>query len=408
MTPASGYWRYASSLLTALLILLMLLPGLGWLLLDNRQAAGHPWLFNRTLVGLPTPTPPPAPTFENLRNRKWQTALASYFNSAFPGREALVRGINELYFRAFRMPSLPSADMTVGVDDAIISTVYLREYYLDRTGPERPAAIAAAVRRIGELCREHGIPFTFVLTPTKVAVCPEWVPKAWKERHDSRPRSCDILRRILSESGVRFVDAARIVSDAKAGGKLKGPAFALGGIHWTKEAAVPAANAILDDLARQGLPVVPIEVASLEIVDTPQNYDGDVLNVMNLISPWRYPSPKLSLKRRSGPTARRLSLVFVGGSFVTAPGGLMSESGQFDEVASFNYLNQHKLLLLEETAKVIRTPAPPIDFGAEVFSADALVVELNEFFWGRGDWLIELARAAEEYFGPPPENAARK
>ena len=399
MPAISVSWRCASSLLTSLLILLILLPGLGWVLLDNRQAAGHPWLFNRTLVGLPSPKPPPAPNFENLRNRTWQSAVANDFNTAFPGREALLRGINELYFRAFRMPSLPSADMTLGVDDAIISTAYLREYYLDRTGPERPAAIAAAVQRIGELCREHGIPFTFVLTPTKVAVCPEWVPKAWKERRDPQPRSCDILRRLLSESGVHFVDAARIVADAKAGGKLKGPAFALGGIHWTKEAALPAANAILDDLARQGLPVVPVEVASLEIADTPQNYDGDVLNLMNLVSPWRYPSPRLSLKRRTGPAARRLSLVFVGGSFVTAPGGLMSESGQFDEVVSFNYLNQHKLLLREDTVKFVRTPATPIDYGSEVFSAGALVVELNEFFCGGGDWLIELARAAEEYFG---------
>ena len=173
----------------------------------------------------------------------------------------------------------------------------------------------------------------------------------------------------------------------------------LGGIHWTKEAALPAANAILDDLARQGLPVVPVEVASLEIADTPQNYDGDVLNLMNLVSPWRYPSPRLSLKRRAGPVVRRLSLVFVGGSFVTAPGGLMSESGQFDEVVSFNYLNQHKLLLREDTVKFVRTPATPIDYGSEVFSAGALVVELNEFFCGGGDWLIELARAAEEYFG---------
>jgi hypothetical protein len=408
MTSVPGYLRSVSSLLTALLILLMLLPGLGWLLLDSRQAAGHPWLFNRTLIGLPSAKPPPAPAFDNLRNGTWQSAVAGYFNSAFHGREILVRGINELYFRAFRMASLPSSDTTVGVDDAIISTVYLREYYLDRAGPERPAAIVAAVRRIGELCREHGIPFTFVLTPTKVAVCPEWVPKAWKERQDSRPRSCDILRRLLSESGVRFVDAARIVSDAKAGGKFKGPAFALGGIHWTKEAALPATNAILDDLARQGLPVAPIEVESLEIVDTPQNSDGDVLNLMNLVLPWRYPSPKLSLKRRSGPTAQRLSLVFVGGSFVILPGGLMSESGQFDEVVSFNYLNLHKLLLQEETVKFLRTPAPPIDYGSEVFSADALVVELNEFFWGGGDWLIEFAKAAEDYFSSSPENGARR
>ena len=89
-------------------------------------------------------------------------------------------------------------------------------------------------------------------------------------------------------------------------------------------------------------------------------------------------------------------------SFTTGPGRLMSESGQFGEVVHFSYLSQNKILLQDGKVHVVRTPAAPIDYGSEIFSADALVLELNEFFWGGCDWVIELPKATEDYFGSKP------
>lgn len=387
-------------MLAGLLLALFLVPGLLWIVRDRLPGA-HPWLLNRSLVGLSMAPAPETWSAGHWMSGKWQHQTSAFFDQNFPTREALMRGINELYFRAFRTPAWRASTFSVGRSDAIFTTEYLNEYFMLRPPASQTAAIAEALTNIARLCHENGVPFVLVLSPTKPDVCPEWIPPAWHARLRPETRACDTLRRLLTEAGVPFIDGRETLKNGVASGRFQAPAFALGGIHWTKESALPVANAIVESLRRQGLRVVPLEAEELIVTNTPRDSDADVLALMNLAWKWEYPSPRVRIRPQADSPESKPAIVFIGGSFVTAPAALMSESRQFATISHFTYLRKAKAVFRDGVREVERKPSPTIDYGAEVFTADAVVVELNDYFVVKADYCLWFAEDARAYFADP-------
>lgn|GEM_PF-4200153 len=397
MKHSALIWKICGSLVTGLLAALFFLPGLLWISGD-RIVAAHPWLANRSLIGLALAPAPEPWSAGGWIGGGWQRTATAFFDQNFPGREALMRGINELYFRAFRTSSWRSSIFVVGPHDAIFTTEYLNEYAVIRPPAAHTAAIAEALTDISRLCRKNGMPFVLVLSPTKPDICPEWIPPAWLARFRPETRACDTLRRLLDEAEVPYIDSREILRKGVAAGHFQAPAFALGGIHWTKESALPVANAIVESLRQQGLPLGPMEVEELGVSNTPLGSDMDVLALMNLASKWEYPTPVVRIRPHPDSSGKKPVVVFVGGSFVSIPAELMSASRQFASIPHLTYLRKVKAVFRDGVRKVERQASPVIDYGSEFFSADAVVVELNDYYVVKGDFCLSLAEDLRAYF----------
>ena len=355
-----------------------------WSFLDEKEpiitfwqkAFRHSWLKNQTLVGVETrPTAVPL-SWHNLANGSWQKSFAATFDRNFPGREALIRGISEVYAAVFHETAVDSGNLAFGKGKVVFEKGYFTAEFLSRPSEATTREWVAKLAELQRRCRERRLPLVFVLTPSKVPMHPEWVPEAWKAREKASPNPYHLLVRLLNEAGVEFVDGPAITKATIEQSVLKTPAFPPGGIHWTLEATVPTVNEILRRLRAQGLDVDPLKISNARLSQTPSPQDVDILQMMNLARNWTYPTVELEIERRS--KGARHSMAVVGGSFGGNICQLLQLSNQFSEIDMFFYLKIHKQTWIDGVMHIAREPAETLDYGREIFSADCLLLELNQ------------------------------
>jgi hypothetical protein len=122
---------------------------------------------------------------------------------------------------------------------------------------------------------------------------------------------------------------------------------------------------------------------------------------MNLASKWEYPTPVVRIHPHPDSPGKKPTVVFIGGSFVTIPATLMSESRQFAEIPHFTYLQKAKAVFRDGVREVERKASPKIDYGSEIFSADAVVVELNDYYVVKGEFCLSFAEGVRAHFSKP-------
>ena len=109
----------------------------------------------------------------------------------------------------------------------------------------------------------------------------------------------------------------------------------------------------------------------------------------NVVSPIHYPIALVSPAPLRVPGRRRPNVVFVGGSFTLGLIRLLDASQQFAELEDYLYYTQSKRTCAWGEVHPIARPTPPLDFPADVFAADALVMEINEEFLNTGEVSIQ-------------------
>lgn len=403
-----------NALLTVLctLFFLPLVLALAFVLFDStvpqsvlfQQWFNHPWLRNRSLAGAQNATSVRLVDFSHrsLADGTWQKSFAEFYDKNFPGREALIRWLNEGYGWAFHRPASYSSGTIFGKGQTLFEKYYFIEQFLRRPAQEKVDQWVSKLGELQRLCRERGLPFVFVITPSKVSLCPEWVPDRWKMRARPGATPYEQLVPLLKKHGITFVDGVALAREGAAMGSFKSSPFPPGGIHWTHEAALPAVNEILRKLGEQGLEVSPLAVESLTIVQSPTDIDTDIANLMNFAWPWKYPTSEIKIAPRK--EGARYTLAAVGGSFGYHIASLLGWSNQFSEIDWFFYLKLHKQSWFDGNLHRVREPAGEIDYGREIFGADALLLELNEGAMGEAKHVTTFLKRALDYLEAHPED----
>ena len=350
----------------ALTVLFGLLPTL-W--------PGATWLHDTTLAGVVRPAPVRF-SWPALLHARYQQGLEHSFDQDFPGRELLIRLANEAWLRAFGVSGMTNGErIVVGRGRTLFLTNDVKEYCRPRPPEHSLELFAGQIARLQTSCRQRGLAFAVLISPSKSLVYPEDIPQAWLDRLEKRPRAYNAFRRALAGHGIATVDGQAITLQAKS--SAPAPLFARGGTHWNAHAAFLTGNALLAALRSQGKPVEPMELADLRVGDEPHGNDADLLDLMNLALPWRYPVADIHLRRKRLAENARLNAVFVGDSFTERLAELFSECGQFAEVDYFFYYRGNKRSYTDAGA-TYTPPGFPVDFERDVFSADILVLEINE------------------------------
>ncbi len=350
------------------------------LLIPQVNVRAPRWLRNDSLSG-ETYTPQAVTLSRaNVSSARYQEALAKNYGVRFAGREAIIRVVNELFLRVLHTSS---KEVLVGPDNVLTERRYGEEYCFRRSSDAYLRLLVDDLRRMQDYCDSHGVPFAFVITPSKAAIYPEVLPMSWQKRRRPEPRFYDLLLPLLQEAHVRYVDGHRILADLKPSAPL--PLFPPGGTHWTDPAALAVANPLLELLASRGLNVQPIRDYATTVSDDPGDRDADMAVLSNVMSPIRYPVATISPRSMRVPGRRRPNIVFVGGSFTMSLIKLFDASQQFAELEDYLYYRQSKWTGAWGEMHQLERPTTPLNFPADVFAADALVMEINEEFLGTGE-----------------------
>jgi alginate O-acetyltransferase complex protein AlgJ len=330
-------------------------------------------------------------SWKSLRSGTFQTEKARQFGEQVCGRELMIRATNELWFRLFHDTASSNSIITVGKNDVLFEKTYLEEYFVARNSLAALEPWIKQLRQLQDFCRSIGMGFAVVLAPSKAAVYPEEIPDAWRARSDPRPRAAIIVRDLLQKNGIEWIDG----NDLAQREKLKNPpapVFPKGGIHWNRRAVFVTANEIQKRFIQQRKPVEQIQSTRSWVTDTPYGEEADLVNLMNLMVPWRYPCEQITINPSARPPGKRMTLAVVGDSFGWSLLRLLNESAQFSDIAFYYYYPKAKTRIGYQRSNVqgklriyptdqfetVRAPATPLDFDAEVFSADCLLLEITE------------------------------
>jgi hypothetical protein len=307
-------------------------------------------------------------------NGEYHKSKTNRFNENFAGREALVRWTNELWFRVFHEAGNVDSRFTMNDHDVLFHRDYLENYFLHRPDKSILEGWVRDLRQLQDYCRSHGTALVVIVEAGKPSVYPEDIPRAWRNRYDPRPRTYDLLRSVLGEHGIIFVDGRDVLTGEKSKASAA-PLFAKGGIHWNYRGALAVANVAMNRLAEQHKPAHPIE-ADVIFSNTPEYPDNDLLELMNLAKPWSYPCERIKIKPNTRKGSERPTLAMVGSSFSWELLDVFRESDQFSAIALYFYYTRFKTA--DERLPPIRRPAAPLDFNREIFAADCLILEIGE------------------------------
>ena len=361
-------------LLLAIIAVVFLLPLSATLVshYDPLKFKRFPWLLNQTLIGIaPAPSPPDF-NWSDLKTGEYQKNVSTSFNQGFAGREMLIRLTSETWFRIFKVSSV--ATIAIGRDNVLFSDNTLVEHCVTRTPREALEPLVQKLGRFQEECRKRGIPFAFVITPSKATIFPEQIPSGWAGRSDPRPRAYDELVALLKGNRISFIDGSAATSQSVA--ESPAPVFPRGGVHWGPYPAWKTTNLLLANLRGQGLTADDLEIEPPIVTQAPEGEEGDLMNLMNLAVPWTYPNCKLQIKPRRTIRPRK-EVALVGGSFTNKIGIDLADSEQFICYQYF-YYKQAKVLFSPHDRSVIKYPVDRVDFEREIFGNDAIVLEANE------------------------------
>jgi len=291
-------------------------------------------------------TVPPAPASFNLHafaDGSWQKAVTTSVGEAYPLRPLLIRFNNELRHKVFGAYGAPG--IINGDNGQLIEEGYLKEYCARNlvTFEQKARDWISRLKEIQDFYEMRGHVFIYLITPSKVAHLPEYFVHrvACASSEQDRNAMLPLYDRLLTESGIHLVDAARLTHQLK--GKYEIELFPAGGVHWNALAIANAANAVLDEINREEKrPVAPRLSWTYTVTNKATGTDRDLVDLINVLMPnTLYPTPKVTFNRTGGcgefPVSS-MRIALVGGSFIHELARTLINAGCLARLESYDYL----------------------------------------------------------------------
>ena len=242
-----------------------------------------------------------------------------------------------------------------------------------------PQEIAEArVKDIAEIqdrLGQHGMAFVLLISPSKAAIYPEFIPDIFCRSPKSTSRDYENFVPLLDQYKINYVDGHAITLAAKT--REQAPVFSQGGTHWNYLGAYYTVERLLgmiEALTRQSIGRLSLQ--DLVIDHKPRGTDKDLAELLNLISPpYNYLVPHPTIVRE-GPAQDLGRAVFVGGSFIWTVLDILDPTHVFQAMDVYYY---YKLLLKSYPAKTSRSiDVSQIDWNNDVLTSQVIVLEINE------------------------------
>jgi hypothetical protein len=313
----------------------------------------------------------PAWSFEQWEKGLYQEAFTKWLNQRIGLREYYVKTYNQLSYSLFNEAAFRS-NIVIGKEGNLIQREYIDDYLnvqplcfnnLDDT--------VKMVRELQDILATKGVALLTVITPSKAAIYPEYIPDSLMAgKHDGN-RNYDNLIMLFEKYGVNYVDGHLLTANEKA--KQDYPVFCKGGTHWNSYAAYFTTVQMIDKIWQlTGKKISNVYCMSVDYDNIPTGTDRDLLNLLNLwVGPDTYPAPHPVFTANGDGSEIKPSILLVGASFTFQILNIISENKIFSDEKFYYYYKQEWLS---------HTPLEPtgINWDHEVFSNDVIVLEVNE------------------------------
>jgi len=251
----------------------------------------------------------------------YQSDVEDYISDNFGFREFFIRAYNQFSYSCFR--EVNNDNIEEGKDREL----FLKMYLDDITGkrllqfyPDEETAKAEARKNVEatsvlvDSLRKHHTEFLFVFAPSKTALYPELMPKAYRNRVSDFSLE-EYYIQLFEEKGLPYVDFLSYFRSLK--GEFPYPLYTRTGTHWS-EATIPM---VADSLFRKLEEITGFSLPSINYVDPNLTteysvQDGELEASMNLLFPLRKPAvprPVFTLTDTIGKD--RPNLLVVGDSY---------------------------------------------------------------------------------------------
>ncbi|MBV8591121.1 MAG: hypothetical protein JO212_13890 [Acetobacteraceae bacterium] len=330
----------------------------------------------QVLLGQGAEQPVP-PSWNNLLTGRFQQDFATNLGKLSVLRRDAVRWKTQVYYSAFGMSAWPN--IVVGDNRQLFQWPYIQEFCTRDLAQFRPRAEAwvTRLRALQDDFQRRGKRFLYLITPSKAAVYPNYLPPDFTCRSQEADRAgkLTLYRKLLDNGGVDYVDAAGRVEANKNAFDVD--LFPRGGAHWNRLAAALAAQTITAHVNQSERLLTPFEF-DWRISWHPAGSDRDLYDVLNLVfRDDHYPVPELSYRSASPPQCRPAHIVEVTGSFIFEVNEVLAQIACRPAISAWFYwdLKHFEYPNGEQTL----VPADPARRSQDILrDADLVILEENE------------------------------
>lgn len=338
-----------------------------------------PWLRDRLppsapLVGMQLPAERPPLTLATLWSGAYQKAAEDNAAAALPPRPAIVRAFNQAQWNAFGTSYMASGTIIRGRKGALFEESYITAKcgLLVPVKLETLPRFAQRLRRVQDWFEARGQRFVYVMAPVKTTWFPELIPTSYPCRGPKADSIYPAAREALEAAGVRWVDG-RAALEAQRG-KLGYELFPRNGIHWNDLGVAVAADALVDELRRQGL-AGPKLAWTVETAPDEVGSDRDLASLLNLAHPPRaWKTPRVTPHPLGPPGSGKLTLTAVNDSFMDTLSFYLSRTELVSRARNYGYVNLAPVEYRSDGVAAI----PPEGLLNDLKTADIVVLETVE------------------------------
>jgi hypothetical protein len=313
-----------------------------------------------------------------------QSRFAAWFaNNLGPARKILVRLNNGIYYLAFHRSPLDSADIIIGKQRVLYQGTYVRDA-CGKGGPIDIATLERSLRAAGRVLHGRRIAFAMVISPSKAAIYPEFIPGRHCTTLDKH-RAYDQLVPLITAGDFPIIDGHAITAALRA--TTQWPVFPRDGAHWNHLGALATVEALIETLDRQlDHRLVHLRLERVDVDNHPTGSDADLGHLLNLPFPLRpYPTPHAVIGRFYG--GRPIHVLFVGTSFLWIPIEIMMRNGVISDSTGYFYDNRIFRIGKDYRGDIegladISSESTSADLAKRINEVDAVVLEVNEAFLG--------------------------
>ncbi|MCP4574850.1 MAG: hypothetical protein GY846_00995 [Deltaproteobacteria bacterium] len=253
----------------------------------------------------------------------FQRRFEGWYDQVHGLRDIATRTDNQINFLLFHQVSgQENLDLVLGKRNNLYVRPYINNYLkLDSQPVEKIRAVAEQIRDLQNGLAAKGIPFFFMISPSKATIYPEYIPDYMIcQMNEQALSNYQKLIPFLKEFGINYLDGMKFISDLKK--QCNYPLFPRGGTHWNFFTSYQMALQIMqriETLTQKKMHKLLLK--KIEWDRTPRRSDDDLARLANLwdTSPFLDENPYPVVQKKPVKGAVLPNVLLAGASFANGP-----------------------------------------------------------------------------------------
>ncbi len=319
---------------------------------------------------------------------EFQKSYDQWLNNSYAPRGVVIKLYNQLRYSLFSEGNRAIGKNGYIFEDPYIYDALCSKPAFDFSRPENAAKMESFVATLQDLSDKleasgrHLIVYT---TPSKGFYEYDNIPaKYLLQENKSGVRAVDLLRKLIAETDVTYVDSTKILGQETAY-----PVFYKTGIHWSRTSEEMISSYIAETLQNLNLPVKTLQLGKVIESKTPFWRDSDVYDLLNVISGKTDDMYYEFETSSEGGNDGDVNILLQGGSFAQGFRNSFIENNLGNKLYYINYANY---FTEKDDKKIPIENFDEINLITYLDSVDVVMIEMNEsvvndYTTGFAEWL---------------------